>query len=145
MTISMLTRDIRSHELDFVKPYGETQLHYSVTERTGEGNTIYCFEHGGSNPFKRRYSMTIENKDFEVRITHTSYGSMVREMVDKTDHVSQTVRMLKNMGFKIEIPDPKADRSYSFNRFVKGLPQHAQTDWYRLWYEQKHEKEKETV
>jgi hypothetical protein len=70
---------------------------------------------------------------------------MIREIIDSTNHVSQTVRMLKSMGFKIEIPDPKDDGSYSFNRFLKGLPRHARSEWSQLLYEQKNEKEKETT
>ena len=144
MTVSMTTREIKPWERDLERRFGESRLSFDVTERPGEGNTIYCHEEGG-NPYNMSYYMSIKNKDFDVRITHRSYRNMVSEMVDNTDHVSQTVRMLKNMGFKIEIPDPKADGSYSFNRFVKGLPRHAKSDWNRLWYEQKHEKEKETA
>jgi len=144
MTVSMTTREIKPWERDLERRFGESRISFDVTERAGEGNTIYCHE-DGSIPYNMSYYMTIKNRSFDVHITHTSYRNMIREIIDSTNHVSQTVRMLKSMGFKIEIPEPKDDGSYSFNRFVKGLPRHAKSEWTRLLYEQKHEKEKETA
>jgi len=144
MTISMTTREIRSHELDFENAYGEKRLYYSMTERNGEGNTITVSEED-SNPYNRRYSIDIENRHFTVYVNHTSFDKLMMELVDNSDHLSKVVRTLQYMGFKIEMPDPQGSCNDSFRRFLKGLPLGARGDWDSLWREQKNSKEKETA
>jgi hypothetical protein len=143
MTVSMRTRKIKPWEMDLERSFGEPRLRFNVTERTGEGNEVLATEEC-SNHYNRRYELYIKNKDFNINISHTSYGMVLREIMDKTDHVSQIVRMLKDFGFDIQIPN--LDNCDSrFRDLVDGLPQGAKADWLRLLNEQKHKKEKETA
>ena len=144
MTISMYTREIWPHELDFENSYGEKRLYYSMTERNGEGNNITVSEED-SNPYNRRYSISIENRHFEVDVNHTSFDKLMMALVHNSDHLSKVVRTLQYMGFKVEIPDPQGSCNDSFRRFLKDLPSGARDDWDSLWKTQKNSKEKELV
>ena len=142
MTISIYTRKIKPHELDFENPYSPKRFYYSVTERNGEGNTITVSEED-SNPYTRRYSIRIENEHFEVDVNHTSFDRLMMALVHNSDHLSKVVRTLQYMGFKVEIPDPQGSCNDSFKHFLNDLPSGARNDWDSLWKAQKNSKEKE--
>ena len=135
MTISIYTRKIKPHELDFENPYGEKRLYYSVTERNGEGNTITVSEED-SNPYTRRYSIRIENEHFTVLVSRTSFDNLMMELVHNTDHLSTVVRTLQQMGFKVEMPNPQDPCNDYFKRFLKELPSGARAAWDSLWRQQ---------
>ena len=135
MTISIYTRKIKPHELDFENPYGEKRLYYSVTERNGEGNNITVSEED-SNPYTRRYSIRIENEHFTVLVSRTSFDKLMLELVHNTDHLSTVVRTLQQMGFKVEMPNPQDPRNDYFKRFLKELPSGARAAWDSLWRQQ---------
>ena len=144
MTISMTTRKIRSHELDFENPYGEKHLYYRVTERPGEGNNITVSQDHNSF-YQQRYSINIKNEHFEVDVNHTSFNKLMMALVHNSDHLSKVVRTLQQMGFKVEMPNPQDPCSSVFKQFLKDLPSGARDDWYSLWKAQKNSKEKETA
>ena len=135
MTISIYTRKIKPHELDFENPYGEKRLYYSVTERNGEGNNITVSEED-SNPYTRRYSIRIENEHFTVLVSRTSFDKLMLELVHNTDHLSTVVRTLQQMGFKVEMPNPQDPCNDYFKRFLKELPSGARAAWDSLWRQQ---------
>jgi len=144
MTISMYTRKIRSHELDFERPYRDNRLYYRVTERPGEGNNITVSEEHNSF-YQQRYAINIKNEHFEVDVNHTSFNKLMMALVHNSDHLSKVVRTLQQMGFKVEIPNPQDPCSAVFKQFLKDLPSGARDDWDSLWKAQKNSKEKETA
>ena len=144
MTISIYTRKIKPHELDFENPYSPKRFYYSVTERNGEGNNITVSEED-SNPYTRRYSIRIENEHFTVLVSRTSFDKLMLELVHNTDHLSTVVRTLQQMGFKVEMPNPQDPCNDYFKRFLKELPSGARAVWDSLWKAQKNSKEKETA
>ena len=144
MTISIYTRKIKPHELDFENPYSPKRFYYSVTERNGEGNNITVSEDHNSF-YQQRYAINIKNKHFEVDVNHTSFNKLMTALVHNSDHLSKVVRTLQQMGFKVEIPNPQEPCSAVFKQFLKDLPSGARDDWDSLWKAQKNSKEKETA
>ena len=135
MTISIYTRKIKPHELDFENPYSPKRFYYSVTERNGEGNTITVSEED-SNPYTRRYSIRIENEHFTVLVSRISFDNLMMELVHNTDHLSTVVRTLQQMGFKVEMPNPQDPGNDYFKWFLKELPSGARAAWDSLWRQQ---------